>query len=191
MRTIATLLVVCAALGFAPGCRQDMQDQPRYKTLSECNFFPDRRSERPLVAGTVARGRLFEDELLNTGKIDGKLADVLPFPVTKEVLERGHDRFNIFCSPCHDRTGNGNGMIVQRGMKRPPSYHIQRLREAPVGYFFDVMTNGFGAMYDQSDRIPVDDRWKIAAYIRALQLSENATLADVPQSEIQKLQEAH
>lgn len=160
-----------------------MHVQPRYHTLDPSPFFADGRSARPLVEGTVPRGHLRIDELMYTGKVNGKDADVFPFPITRAVLERGQQRFNIFCTPCHDRTGNGNGMIVQRGFRHPPSYHIDRLRKAPVGHFFDVITNGFGAMYSFASRIPPKDRWAIVAYIRALQLSEGATLADVPAAE--------
>lgn len=179
----ALLLMVFACAVAAAGCRQDMHDQPKLRGMRGSAFFADGRGVRPIVPGTVARGQLNDDELLHTGKIDGKLADVFPFEITRSDLERGKQRFEIYCTPCHDRTGTGNGMIVQRGMKRPPSYHIQRLRDQPPGYFFDVMTNGFGAMFDYSDRIKPEDRWRIAAYIRVLQLSQNGTLADVPPAE--------
>ncbi len=165
-----------------------MADQPRYKPLAQSTFFGDARSARLLVPGTVARGHLNADERFFTGKVGGALVDTLPFPLTREVLTRGQERFNIFCSPCHDRTGSGEGMIVRRGYRPPPSYHIDRLRQAPVGHFFDVMTNGFGAMPDYAAQIRPADRWAIAAYIRALQLSQNATLADVPAEERQKLE---
>lgn len=169
-------------LGLA-GCRQDMADQPRYGPLAPSDFFGDGRSARPLVPGTVARGQLREDELFYTGKSGKVFAKELPFPVTYQVIERGHERFNIYCTPCHDRIGSGNGMIVQRGLRRPPSYHIDRLREAPVGYFYDVISNGFGAMPDYAARIAPKDRWAIVAYIRALQFSQHATLDDVPAAE--------
>jgi hypothetical protein len=158
-----------------------MQDQPKYIPLRPSNFFPDGRSERPLVDGTVARGHLDDDAAFYTGKgPDGKFLNEFPFPVTKEVLERGQDRFNIYCAPCHDRLGNGFGMIVRRGYRRPPSYHIERLRSVPDGYIFDVITNGFGAMPDYAAQIPARDRWAIVSYVRALQFSQNATLKDVP-----------
>ncbi len=189
MRPFAAFTLV-ACLTLAAGCRQDMHDQPKLRGLRGSVFFADQRGVRPLVPGTVARGRLNDDELLYSGKLDGKLADVFPFEMTRADLDRGHERFDIYCSPCHDKLGTGNGMIVQRGMKRPPSYHIQRLREAPAGYFFDVMSNGFGAMFDYSDRIKAEDRWRIAAYIRVLQLSENAKIEDVPESERTKIAEA-
>ncbi len=164
-------------------CQQQMADQPRYKPLARSTFFGDERSARPLVEGTVARGHLEADELLYKGTIHGKPADIFPFPITKQVLLRGQERFNIFCSPCHDRMGTGQGMIVRRGYRAPPSYHIDRLRSAPVGHFFAVITHGFGIMPDYAAQVPVRDRWAIIAYIRALQLSENARIADVPEKE--------
>jgi mono/diheme cytochrome c family protein len=162
------------------GCRQDMHDAPRYEPLEASTFFANGQASRMLVANTVARGTLREDTHLNEGKVNGQLATTFPMPVTADVMARGQERFNVFCSPCHGRTGSGNGMVVQRGFRAPPSYHEDRLRNAPVGYFFDVMTNGFGAMQDYASQVPVADRWAIAAYIRALQLSQRATLADVP-----------
>ena len=173
--------VVLLALVSTMACRQDMHDQPKYIPLRPSQFFPDGRSERPLIEGTVARGHLDEDSLLYTGKgPDGKFSDQFPFPVTKEVLERGQQRFNIYCSPCHDRLGTGDGKIVRRGFRHPPTYHIDRLRKAPAGYFYDVITNGFGAMPDYSAQVQPRDRWAIVAYIRALQLSQDAPLSDVP-----------
>ena len=162
------------------GCRQDMHDAPRYEPLEASTFFANGQASRMLVANTVARGTLREDTHLNEGKVNGQLATTFPMPVTADVMARGQERFNVFCSPCHGRTGSGNGMVVQRGFRAPPSYHEDRLRNAPVGYFFDVMTNGLGAMQDYASQVPVADRWAIAAYIRALQLSQRATLADVP-----------
>lgn len=170
------------------GCRLDMHIQPKYKGLQPSSFFNDGRSERPVVPGTVARGELRTDELLYTGKINGQIADVFPFPITKEDLERGQQRFNIYCAPCHDYTGSGNGMIVQRGFPPPPSYHIERLMKAPVGHFFDVMTNGYGTMYSYAGRVFPRDRWCITAYIRALQLSQAAPTSDVPPNELTKLE---
>lgn len=169
------------------GCRMDMHLQPKYKPLDPSKFFDDGRSARPLVAGTVAQGHLRIDELYYTGKINGVAADEFPFPITRQDLERGRQRYNIFCAPCHDDTGRGRGMIVERGFPEPPSYHLDRLRQAPVGHFFDVITRGYGTMYSYGSRVPPDDRWRIAAYIRALQLSEHATLADVPERERSKL----
>jgi mono/diheme cytochrome c family protein len=170
-----------AVLVLATGCRQDMQDQPKYIPLRPSEFFGDGRSERPLLEGTVARGHLDDDALLYTGKgADGKFADMFPFAVTKDVVERGHERFDIYCSPCHDRLGTGDGKIVRRGYRHPPSYHIDRLRQVPAGYIFDVITNGFGAMPDYAAQIQARDRWAIVSYIRALQLSQNASTNDVP-----------
>jgi mono/diheme cytochrome c family protein len=173
------LLIVVAAICVA-GCRQDMHNQPKYKPLRASSFFPDGSSARPLVEGTVARGTLGEDEAFFTGKVGMQLVKELPFPATKEVLDRGQQRYDIYCAPCHDRTGSGNGMVVQRGYRQPPSMHIDRLRNVENGHFFDVMTNGFGAMPDYKVQITPRDRWNIVAYIRALQLSQHATAADVP-----------
>jgi mono/diheme cytochrome c family protein len=164
----------------AGACRQDMHDQPKIKAYREADFFGDRRGMRPIPEGTVARGHLDDDELLYTGKVNGQFVDEFPFPVTRAVLERGRQRFNIYCSPCHGRTGLGNGMVVQRGYRRPPSFHEERIRALAAGNFVDVMTNGFGAMPDYRAQVAPPDRWAIVAYIRALQLSEHATVADVP-----------
>ena len=155
--------------------KSDMSEQPRYQPYQETASFADNASERPLVAGTVIHGQPRTDELLYQGTINGKTADEFPFPITRADLERGHTQFDIFCAVCHGRTGEGNGMIVQRGFVPPPSYHIDRLRTAPVGHFFEVMTNGYGAMYSYNERVKPEDRWRIAAYIRALQLSQNAS----------------
>jgi mono/diheme cytochrome c family protein len=171
------------ALLMLPGCRQDMHDQPKYQPLEASQFFKDGRASRPRVPGTVARGRRDDDTLLVSGKSDGKLSETFPAPVTRATLERGHQRFDIYCSPCHDRAGTGQGMIVARGYKRPPSFHEDRLRAMAPGYFFDVITNGFGVMPGYAAQVPVADRWAISAYIRALQLSQHATLAEVPDSE--------
>ncbi|RMD85940.1 MAG: cytochrome c [Candidatus Dadabacteria bacterium] len=177
---VAALVAASALLG---ACRQDMHDQPRYEPLEQSRFFSDQRAARPLPEGTVARGDLREDDLLYRGKIGGKFADRFPFPVTREVLERGRERYDIYCSPCHDRTGSGTGMIVRRGYLQPPSFHIERLRKQVPGYFFNAITNGFGKMPSYAMQIPVRDRWAIVAYVRALQLSQHATLADVPPAE--------
>ena len=160
-----------------------MQDQPKYIPLRPSDFFSDGRSERQLVPGTVARGHLDDDAAYYTGKgPDGKPVDDFPFAVTRDVILRGQDRFNIYCAPCHDRLGNGKGMIVQRGFNHPPppSYHIDRLRQVPVGYLFDVISNGLGAMPDYAAQIEPRDRWAIVAYVRVLQLSQNASVDDVP-----------
>jgi mono/diheme cytochrome c family protein len=157
-----------------------MHDQPKYNPLRQSAFFGDERSARPLVAGTVARGMLHDDPLLDAGKVNGQDATMFPFPIDARVMDRGRERFNIYCSPCHGRAGLGDGMIVRRGFRRPPTFHQDRLRNAPVGQLFDVITNGFGAMPDYAGQIAPADRWAIVAYVRALQLSEHATLADVP-----------
>jgi mono/diheme cytochrome c family protein len=172
--------LLASALLLLSGCREDMQNQPYYRPLRESDFYADKRSARPIIAGTVARGHLNADTYFYTGKLGSNDGDYMPFPVTAEVMARGQQRFNIYCAPCHSELGDGNGMIVQRGYKRPPSYNTDRLRKAPIGYFFDVMTNGFGAMPDYAGQVPAQDRWAIAAYIRALQLSQHATEADVP-----------
>jgi mono/diheme cytochrome c family protein len=170
-------VVLLAFLG--AGCRQDMHNQPKYVPLRGSEFFGDGRSSRPPVAGAVARGQLREDEAFYTGKQSGKAVDVFPFPVTRDVLKRGQERFNIYCSPCHDRLGTGLGMAVRRGFRRPPSYHTDRLRQLPAGEIFDVITNGFGAMPSYSLQIEPRDRWAIVAYLRVLQYSQNANVADV------------
>jgi mono/diheme cytochrome c family protein len=184
----APLLTAAALLVVAPACRQDMHDQPKYIPLREASFFSDNRSARPIVPGTVARGQLHDDSLLYTGKVNGADTTEFPFSIDAAVLARGQERFNIYCSPCHGRTGLGDGMVVRRGYRHPPSFLDDRLRAAPIGHFFDVMTNGFGAMPDYAAQIKVEDRWAIAAYLRALQLSGHATLADVPAAERGKLQ---
>jgi mono/diheme cytochrome c family protein len=170
------LLVALAGLG----CRQDMHDQPKYKPFRQSEFFADGRAMRPFVAGTVARGTLREDTPYYTGKAGDDFVAELPVAVTADLLERGRGEFQVFCSPCHGRTGMGDGMIAQRGFKRPISYHVDRLRHVPVGYFFDVITNGYGAMSDYAAQVPVADRWAIVAYVRTLQLSQYAPAADVP-----------
>lgn len=181
-------LGMAASLALVVGCRQDMQDQPKYKPLAASRFWDNGASARPLVENTVARGHLDDDVEFYTGKTaSGTLVEALPLPFTPQLLKRGQERFNIYCSPCHDRVGSGRGMVVRRGFKAPPSYHIDRLRQAPVGHFFDVMTNGFGAMPDYRAQVEAADRWAIVAYIRALQWSQQATLADVPPEEAAKL----
>ena len=179
---IAMLVPTLFAAALLTGCRQDMQDQPKYIPLRPSSFFADGRSERPLVEGTVARGHLNDDTAFYTGKVDGKPIDAIPFPITRAVLDRGQERFNIYCAPCHDRLGTGNGMIVRRGFSHPPppSYHIDRLRQVPVGYLFDVIANGLGAMPDYAAQIEPRDRWAIVAYVRVLQYSQHAPVDDVP-----------
>ena len=176
----AALPICYMLLLLTTACRQDMHDQPKYQPLERSAFFEDGRASRPLLAGTIAQGHLRDDEHLYTGKSGDQPATTFPFPITKAILERGQQRFNIYCAPCHDRMGTGLGMVVRRGMRRPPSYHIDRLRESPPGYFYDVIANGFGAMPDYAAQIEPRDRWAIVAYIRVLQRSQKATLADVP-----------
>jgi hypothetical protein len=174
-----TLLLVTVVVLSA--CRIDMHVQPRQNPLSRSDFYTDQRSARAPVEGTVARGQLHEDSYFYTGKIGNNPCDAMPFTVTKEILERGRERYNIFCAPCHSRVGDGNGFVPSRGFsKQPPSFHITRLQKAPLGYFYDVITEGFGIMPDYASQIPPQDRWDIVAYVRALQLSQNATTADVP-----------
>ncbi|HXU18035.1 MAG TPA: cytochrome c [Terriglobales bacterium] len=162
------------------GCRNDMHDQPRFKPLAKNDFFADMRASRAPVENTVARGQLNEDTYFYTGKIGSNPGDYMPaeVPVNQATLERGRERYDIYCAPCHARMGDGNGMVPQRGYRHPPTFHQDRLRKAPLGYFFDVITNGFGAMPDYAMQVTPEDRWKIVAYIRALQLSQNATAAD-------------
>ena len=176
MKRTLVMLAFCFATG---GCRRGMVDQQHLKPLAEENFFRDAAGSRVPPAHTVARGQLRDDEQFFTGKIGNELAATMPVPVTREMLERGRERFDIYCAVCHGRTGEGNGMIVQRGFPPPPSFHEQRLRDAPVGHFFDVMTNGYGVMYPYASRVTPEDRWAIVAYIRALQLSEHAAPSDV------------
>jgi mono/diheme cytochrome c family protein len=175
-------------LALSTGCRQDMHDAPRYDPLEASAVLPGGASAQPLVEGTVARGFLHEDEHLYAGKVGGKFAESFPFPITEADLNRGEQRFNVYCAPCHGRTGEGNGMVVQRGLKQAASYHVERLRQMPPGYFFDVMTNGFGIMPDYRMQISPEDRWRIVAYVRTLQLSHHATTADVPPDAMPQLQ---
>src|SRR6267143_2107096 len=177
----ASLAMLLVAISLFSGCRIDMHVQPRLNPLSRSDFFTDQRSARPPVEGTVARDQLHEDSYFYSGRIGNNPGEAMPFPVTKGVLQRGRERYNIYCAPCHSRLGDGNGFIPSRGFTRKPhSFHEQRLQKAPLGYFFDVMTNGFGIMSDYASQIPARDRWDIVAYIRALQLSQNATKADLP-----------
>jgi mono/diheme cytochrome c family protein len=169
-------------LAFTAGCRQDMQDQPKFISQRGTDFYADGRSARPQVENTVARGQLHEDEYFYTGLQGGKEGEGMPFPVTAQVLERGQERFNIYCTPCHSRVGNGAGMIVQRGYRPAGNFHTARLMAAPLGHFFNVMTNGYGAMPDYSAQLTPQDRWAVVAYIKALQLSQDAKPADAPSS---------
>jgi mono/diheme cytochrome c family protein len=162
------------------GCRQDMQDQPKFFPQRGTTFYTDGRSVRPQVANTVARNQAHPDSYFATGLVDGKEGDGLPFPVTAQVLARGQERYNVYCTPCHSRVGNGEGMIVERGYSKAGNFHTARLRNAPLGHFFHVITNGYGSMPDYASQVTPADRWAIVAYIRALQLSQNAQQADVP-----------
>ena len=175
-RLFALSLVALACAG----CRQDMQNQPKFIPQRSTTFWADGRSVRPQVAHTVARGQLGEDSFFNTGLIEGKEADALPFPVSMEVLARGQERYNIYCTPCHSRVGNGAGMIVQRGYKPAGNFHSSRILAEPLGHYFYVMTNGYGAMPDYSAQLTPADRWSVAAYIRALQISQSANESEVP-----------
>jgi len=191
---LTSYFLLLTFLAIASGCRQDMHDAPRYDPYEKSAFLPNSSSAQPLVAGTVSRTSapgvaLNEDELLHTGKVNGQIAGVFPFAITRADLDRGQDRFNIYCSPCHGATGEGNGMVVQRGYRQAANYHIDRLRLMPIGYFVDVMTNGFGAMPDYKAQITAEDRWRIAAYVRALQLSHAAAEKDVPADTLRKLKE--
>jgi mono/diheme cytochrome c family protein len=186
----ARFVLVCAlaaGVGAAAGCRQDMHDTPRFEPLEKSDFYDDHRSERPLIEGTVARGQLRDDDAFWTGKVGGAIVDKPPMPVTRELVARGRDRFNIYCAPCHAQTGMGDGMVVRRGYKQPPSMHDPRLRAQPIGYFYDVMTRGFGQMPDYAAQIQPRDRWAVAIYVRALQLSQHSSVADVPEADRPKL----
>ena len=185
------LRIVGLGLLLLTGCQElRMAEQRKYETFEPSSFFEDGRSARDLVLNTVARGLARTDTLLYQGMIDGAPADTYPFPITETVLQRGQERYAIFCTPCHGYDGYGDGIVVQRGLSPPPSFHDERLRQAPPGYIFGVITNGIGAMYSYDYRIPPEDRWAIVAYIQALQLSQHATLADVPAAERQPLEAA-
>jgi mono/diheme cytochrome c family protein len=180
-------VVALTSSGLA-GCRQDMHDQPRIEPLAESAFFADGAGARPLPAHTVARGQLRADGPLHTGQAaDGSLLTELPMPLTREVLVRGQERFDIFCAPCHGRTGEGTGMVVERGYKKPSSFHVDRLRQAPVAYFFFIMSNGFGVMPSYASQIPAEDRWAIAGYVRALQLAQHFDAAALSAEERARL----
>jgi mono/diheme cytochrome c family protein len=176
-----------ALLALAGGCRQDMHQAPRYDPLERSDFFADQRASRPLVEGTVARGFLREDTGYYTGKVGAALVAGMPVKPTHELLQRGQDRFAVFCTPCHGAGGEGTGMVVQRGLKVPPSFHQERLRAQPDGYFYDVITNGFGQMLDYSAQIPPEDRWAVVAYIRALQYSRRVPVGELTDAERRQL----
>ena len=189
-RTRLSLPALTFCLLAAAGCRQDMHNQPKYRPLRSTTFFADGSSARPLVEGTVARGTLQEDAAFFTGKVGNTAVKELPFAVDSHVLDRGEERYNIFCTPCHDAAGTGRGMVVQRGFRQPPSFHDDRLRTADAGYFFDVITNGFGSMPDYRMQLAARDRWAVIAYIRALQLSQHADKSDVPGGDPTRLKPA-
>jgi hypothetical protein len=177
---LSRLSVALALAGVALGCRRDMFHQPSSKPLETSRFFQDNHmASRPLLQHTVARGHLNSDEAFYTGRLGTNLVETLPISLNRQILERGRERYDIYCSPCHGRTGDGNGMIVQRGFPPPPSYHSERLRNVPVGHFYDVITRGYGVMYSYAARVDPADRWAIAAYIRVLQQSQNTALSQV------------
>jgi mono/diheme cytochrome c family protein len=188
LRGTRLLLGLALAASAAVACRQDMHDQPKYRPLRGSELFADKRSARPLVEGTVARGTLREDPIFYTGKTADGFVREIPVEVTTELLARGQSQYQVFCAPCHGRTGRGDGMVVQRGFKKPSSYHVDRVRQLPIGYFYDVISIGFGAMSDYSAQVPPQDRWAIAAYIRTLQLSQYAPASDVPESKRAELE---
>ncbi len=165
------------------GCRPDMMNQPKAKPLSESDFFSNGANARHPPAHTVTRGDTHEDTAFYTGQTNGTYVTQLPLKLTRDVMIRGRERFDAICAECHDRTGSGNGMVIQRGFPQPPSFHVDRLRNAPIGHFFDVMANGYGVMYPYATRVDPEDRWAIAAYIRALQLSHNGKLSDADPAE--------
>jgi cytochrome c553 len=187
MKTGLPLLLSALAV-FLAGCRREMYDQPRGDPLKSSDFFADGAASRPLPPHTVPQEGFHADASYDTGKIGTNFLTQFPFPVTRQVLERGRDRFDIYCAVCHGLTGQGRGIVVQRGFPAPPSYDIERLRDKPPGYFYDVITRGYGVMLSYANRVPPDDRWAIAAYIRALQLSGHATLNDVPPGERAELE---
>lgn len=178
---LAAVLCLLGAAFSAAGCRRDMFNQPYSKPLEKSDFFSNQMASRPVVPHTVARGQLHEDDAFYAGRVGTNLVATFPTPVTQEVLLRGRERFEIYCAPCHGRTGDGNGMIPQRGFPKPPSYHTDRLRQAPVGHFYDVITRGYGVMFPYASRVDPADRWAIVAYIRVLQLSHDARPSDVPE----------
>lgn len=176
-----TLIVaIAAAVSFCTACRQDMQNQPKYKPLGENRFFPDGRDSRPIPANTIAIDELNDNDSYHTGMSNDAFLDTIPAAVDAKLLNRGRDRYDIYCSPCHGRLGDGNGMVAQRGVRAPANFHTDRLRSVPPGYIFRVITSGYGGMGDYGDQVPVDDRWAIVAYICALQYSHNASINDVP-----------
>lgn len=175
-----TCFLVGGLVVFVSACRQDMHNQPKYVPYRSSEFFKDGLSERQQVVGTVARDELHEDTYFYSGKVNGKEGDVFPFPITEAIMERGRERFDIYCSPCHSRVGDGNGMIVKRGYRQAINFHDPKVVSETVGHYYDIISHGFGAMPDYAAQIAPPDRWAIAAYIRALQYAQNGTMADVP-----------
>lgn len=180
-KRLLLLLSLVLALLLLAGCRMTMADQPRYEVFEASTLFADGTSARPRVADTVARGELSEDTHLTEGRVNGQVAETFPFTVTQTMLERGQERYEIFCAPCHGTLGDGHGVITEYGMTRPNSFHDPDLRAESVGYYFTLITNGTRVMPSYADRIAPADRWAIIAYIRALQLSQNADVSDVPE----------
>jgi mono/diheme cytochrome c family protein len=176
-----------ALLLLATGCDLDMRDQPRYEAFEESAFFEDGAVMRPQVPNTMARSQRPVDEHLETGRVNGQLAETFPFTITLEVLERGREEYDVFCSPCHGYVGDGQGIVVEYGMRQPPSFHEPELREEPAGYYFDLITNGTRVMPSYASRILPQDRWAIIAYIRALQLSQNTDVSNVPPQDVPNL----
>ncbi len=190
LRSLLLPAACCLLLVFSSvGCRQQMAETGRIKPLEPSPVFDDQRSARPLVPGTVARGQLAADPALYTGRLNNAPVAAMPMPLTLALVREGRERFDIFCAPCHGRTGYGDGMVVQRGLRPPPSYHTDRLRQAPIGHFFEVITSGYGAMQDYAAQLTIEERWAIAAYIRALQLSQEARVAELPATDRQKIEQ--
>lgn len=185
-RILSTAFLLAATVSLT-ACRRDMQDQPKYRPLAESEFFADHRSARPQVEGTVARGHLRIDKARYDGKVNNSDIDYFPIPIAREDVERGRQRYDIYCSPCHSRIGNGMGLVVLRGYRQPPSFYSPRLQTDPVGHFYDVITNGFGAMPSYATRVSPDDRWRVIAYVRALQASMSGKISDVPADARQQL----
>ncbi len=184
------LLFIAALLLVLTGCGRNMYEQAKYQEDEPSLLFADGASSRPLVDGTVSRSRGAIDEVFFTGQDANGLVTEVPMDVTEAVLKRGQERYNIYCAPCHNYSGNGRGMIVQKGFVQPTSFHDPRLQAAPVGYFFNTITNGFGRMYSYASRVPPEDRWAISAYIKTLQYSQNAPIADLPENVRQQLTQA-
>lgn len=190
VRRRAWWVVLAATALLLSACGRNMYDQPKAEVYEASPFFSDGASARPLPDGTVSRDRGAIDPVYLTGQDDAGLVSELPVALTPELLRRGQERYNIYCAACHNYNGDGRGMVVQKGFVQPTSFHEQRLLDAPVGYFYNAITNGFGRMYSYASRVPVEDRWAISAYVRALQLSQNATVDDVPAEVLNGLRDA-